>query len=100
MVIALCWPGQGDEVPSEAMDRAPPGSQLAAGGLVWRVRNGEQQLAIVHRPRGDWVLPKGGVEAGESLEEAALREVREETGVNAELVSFADTIHFEHDDRL
>ena len=55
----------------------------AAGGVV--VRDG--QVALVHRPRyDDWTLPKGKLDAGESFEEAAVREVQEETGVHARLV--------------
>jgi 8-oxo-dGTP diphosphatase len=54
----------------------------AAGGVV--VRDG--RVLAVHRPRyDDWSLPKGKLDPGESFEEAALREVREETGVRAEL---------------
>jgi 8-oxo-dGTP diphosphatase len=41
---------------------------------------------VVHRARyGDWTLPKGKLEAGESWEQAALREVREETGLACSL---------------
>ena len=55
----------------------------AAGGVV--VRDG--QVALVHRPRyDDWTLPKGKLDPGESFEEAAVREVHEETGVRARLV--------------
>lgn len=43
-------------------------------------------MAIVHRPRhGDWSLPKGKLDPGEGWEEAALREVREETGLSCRL---------------
>jgi 8-oxo-dGTP pyrophosphatase MutT (NUDIX family) len=50
----------------------------AAGGVV--VRDG--QVALVHRPRyDDWTLPKGKLDQGESFEEAAVREVQEETGL-------------------
>jgi 8-oxo-dGTP diphosphatase len=49
----------------------------AAGGVL--VRDG--QVALVHRPKyDDWALPKGKLDEGESWEDAALREVREETG--------------------
>ncbi len=58
----------------------------AAGGLVLRRRNGERQVAVVHRPRyDDWSLPKGKLDRGESFEGAALREVEEEAGVRCSL---------------
>src|SRR4051794_41798920 len=54
----------------------------AAGGVV--VDNG--RIAIVHRPKhGDWSLPKGKLDPGETWEQAALREVEEECGVCCEL---------------
>jgi len=55
----------------------------AAGGVV--VHQG--CILVVHRPRyDDWSLPKGHVDPGESWAEAAIREVREETGVDARIV--------------
>ena len=58
----------------------------AAGGLVARQREGELEVALVHRPRyGDWSLPKGKLAPGETWEQAALREVEEETGLRCEL---------------
>ena len=55
----------------------------AAGGVV--VRDGT--VCIVHRPRyDDWTLPKGKLDRGESFEDAALREVYEETGLRCRLV--------------
>jgi 8-oxo-(d)GTP phosphatase len=51
----------------------------AAGGVVWRVRRGKIEVALVHRPRyDDWSLPKGKLEPGESELAAAVREVGEE----------------------
>jgi 8-oxo-dGTP pyrophosphatase MutT (NUDIX family) len=67
----------------------------AAGGVVWRVGSQGPVLALVHRPRsGEWRLPKGKLEGGESWEEAALREVREETGCEARVVSFAGAVRY------
>lgn len=57
----------------------------AAGGVV--VRGGDPpRVAVVHRPRyDDWSLPKGKLDEGEGFEQAALREVEEETGVRCRL---------------
>jgi 8-oxo-dGTP diphosphatase len=58
----------------------------AAGGLVWRRAGDTIAIAIAHRPRyDDWSLPKGKLDAGESWEDAALREVEEETGMRCRL---------------
>jgi 8-oxo-dGTP diphosphatase len=60
---------------------------LAAGGLVWRrAGDGAVEVVVVHRPRyDDWSWPKGKLDPGETDEEAALREVLEETSLHAEL---------------
>jgi phosphohistidine phosphatase SixA/predicted NUDIX family NTP pyrophosphohydrolase len=56
---------------------------LAAGGVVYRCRpEGDAEILLVHRPRyDDWSLPKGKLDAGEHRLAAAVREVREESGV-------------------
>ena len=54
---------------------------LAAGALVWRLKNDKLQVLVVHRPRyDDWSFPKGKAEPGESMVLTAIREVAEETG--------------------
>ena len=51
-----------------------------------RERDGVKQVAVIHRPQhSDWSLPKGKLDKGETFEQAAVREVEEETGVRAEL---------------
>jgi 8-oxo-dGTP diphosphatase len=63
---------------------------MAAGGLLVRDVGGGRRLAVIHRARhGDWTLPKGKVDPGETLQQAALREVLEETGWPARLTAFA-----------
>ena len=59
----------------------------AAGGLLLRQGpDGALEVALVHRPKyDDWSFPKGKLVAGETFEEAALREVEEETGYRARL---------------
>jgi 8-oxo-dGTP pyrophosphatase MutT (NUDIX family) len=71
-----------------------PSHILAAGGIVERREGDALRLAVIHRTRytdrhgapGDWALPKGKLDAGESLADAARREVLEETGCRAEIV--------------
>jgi 8-oxo-dGTP diphosphatase len=54
----------------------------AAGGLVLR----DGSVLLVHRPAyGDWTFPKGKLERGESWQEAARRELEEETGLRVEV---------------
>jgi 8-oxo-dGTP diphosphatase len=69
----------------------------AAGGVVWRRGgDGRVEIAVVHRPRyDDWSLPKGKLDEGEGFEEAALREVEEETGMRCTLGRELGETHYE-----
>jgi 8-oxo-dGTP diphosphatase len=68
----------------------------AAGGiLLRRDAGGRLEVAIVHRPRyDDWALPKGKLDPGETDEQAAIREVEEETGLHAALGAVAGRIRY------
>jgi 8-oxo-dGTP diphosphatase len=58
----------------------------AAGGVLLRDGAEGPEVAVIHRPKyEDWSLPKGKLDDGEDFEQAALREVEEETGMRAEL---------------
>ena len=58
----------------------------SAGGVVHRTTGGRIEVVLVHRRHPKlWALPKGTPDAGETVEETALRETREETGLEVEL---------------
>jgi len=77
---------------------APTEVVQAAGGLIVRRHAGELQVALVHRPvHQDWSYPKGKLEEGETYEDAAQREVLEETGFVCRLLRFIG--HTEYTDR-
>jgi len=70
----------------------------AAGGLIVRRHSGQLQVAVVHRPvHQDWSYPKGKLEEGETFEDAAQREVLEETGLVCRLLRFVG--HTDYTDR-
>lgn len=68
----------------------------AGGGLVWRMGPNGYEIAVVYRSRyNDWSLPKGKLKKGESFQQAAFREVMEETGCEADIVCFAGEIRYD-----
>jgi 8-oxo-dGTP diphosphatase len=80
----------------DQVQRIHPELLVAAGGLLWRRTLRGRRLAVIHRSRyGDWTLPKGKLQPGESTRDAAVREVREETGCEARISSFAGTVCYE-----
>ncbi|MER6946421.1 NUDIX hydrolase [Nonomuraea sp. NPDC000554] len=73
----------------------------AAGAVVWRGHTSRPEVAVIHRPQyDDWTFPKGKLKPGEHLIAAALREVREETGLTPVLGRSLPPIHYLHKNRL
>ena len=64
--------------------------EVSAGGVVLF----GNAILLLRKFNGDWVLPKGKVEEGENRQEAALREVLEETGVKADILKYLGEIHY------
>jgi 8-oxo-dGTP diphosphatase len=60
--------------------------EISSGGVIYRKHKGTIEVALI-RVRDRWSLPKGQVEEGEGLQETALREVREETGLEGKIVA-------------
>jgi 8-oxo-dGTP pyrophosphatase MutT (NUDIX family) len=81
------------------MPRYPTRRATSAGGVVCDDRpDGRRWVLLIARRNAagkpQWTLPKGGLEAGETDEEAALREVREETGHGAVISHLLGTIDY------
>src|SRR5689334_20899545 len=73
----------------------PTLDQVSAGGVVYRGGRTDAEVVIVRVvPEKRWQLPKGLIDEGETFEEAALREVREESGMTAEIVAPLETIEY------
>ena len=64
---------------------------------MFRLRDdGGFDVALIRTHEGRWQLPKGWIEEGESMEQTARREVREEAGIDAEVVGALDTISYRY----
>ena len=60
--------------------------EISCGGVVYRVHHGTTEIALIRVGRR-WCLPKGQMERGEKLHDTALREVREETGLDGKIIA-------------
>ncbi|HEX7976201.1 MAG TPA: NUDIX hydrolase [Anaerolineales bacterium] len=70
-------------------------TQVSAGGVAYRIREGQREVVLISVGALErWQLPKGRVDPGESMEATALREVREEAGIQTELVAPLDQIEY------
>lgn len=86
------------------MAKIPTRKQVSAGGVVFRQTAGKTEVALISVLIADrrsavgeearWQLPKGLIGRGETPEETALREVREETGLDSIMIAPLDTIEY------
>lgn len=66
--------------------------EVSSGGVVFFGNT----ILLLKKYNGDWVLPKGRLEEGESMKTAALREVREESGVKGEIMNYIGAVHYNY----
>src|SRR5437867_10792639 len=77
------------------MGKAPTKLQISAGGVAFRNRNKQVEVALISvGEEKRWQLPKGIVDKGESTEDAARREVREEAGIDTEVIDRIDKVEY------
>ena len=68
---------------------------LASGAILWRLKSGQLEVLVIHRGRyDDYSWPKGKLDAGEHVTTAAVREIREETGLKVKLGPFLRRIEY------
>ena len=82
---------------SKATDDASPSPRtaVAAGGVIYRLNGSGIEIVLVARRREQlWALPKGTPEHRETIEETALREVREETGLETAIIDVLGTVRY------
>ncbi|OAB38326.1 NUDIX hydrolase [Paenibacillus glacialis] len=63
----------------------PPKHIVSAAAIVI---NDQNQILLIKGPRRGWEMPGGQVEVGESLQSAAIRETKEESGIDIEIIRF------------
>ena len=90
--------GEGGNGPRTARRRLRKVEETSAGGLVVDRADGAPRVALIgrvdRRGRLLWSLPKGHLEDGETAEDAAIREVEEETGIRGRVVASLGTIDY------
>lgn len=70
--------------------------EISAGGVVFRREGGRLQVQLIQDRYGKISLPKGKMEPGETVEETALREIAEETGLQGMIVAPIDQIKYKY----
>ncbi|MEW9104010.1 NUDIX hydrolase [Paenibacillus sp.] len=70
--------------------------EVSAGGVVYRRRGEELEIQLIQDRYGKISLAKGKMEAGETIEQTALREIWEETGIRGRIDKKLDTIYYQY----
>lgn len=69
--------------------------EKSCGAVVTRIENNEIQILMIHQVQGHWCFPKGHVENNETEEQTAIREIKEETGLDVVLdTNFRNTLTY------
>lgn len=70
--------------------------EISAGGVVFRMFEGRYQVQLIQDRYGKITLPKGKMEPGETIQETALREISEETGIQGAIVKPLEVIKYQY----
>ena len=74
--------------------------EISAGAVLYKESEGKIQVVIYSRKNASqWCLPKGKIEKGETREEAAIREVEEETGLKGQIIEHLKDIYYSYVDK-
>jgi len=77
------------------VSKIPTKLQISAGGVAFRKKGRRIEVALISvGDENRWQLPKGIVDKGEATEAAARREVREESGIDAEMIDRIDRVEY------
>lgn len=70
--------------------------EISAGGVVYRKEGDRHHIQLIQDRYGKISLPKGKMEPGETVEQTALREIAEETGIEGKIVTLLETIKYQY----
>lgn len=71
--------------------------EISAGGVVYRREDGKLEVQLIRDRYGKMTLPKGKMEPGETIEQTAVREIREETGIEGRIVSLLECVDYQYE---
>lgn len=75
--------------------------EISAGGVVYRVlTDGRTEVQMIQDRYGKKTLPKGKMEPGETIEQTALREILEETGIEGKIVASLEQVKYQYNHRV